>query len=140
MILNDQWLSPTPLTGAHVGYRHDNVGIYCVKVVAKPFYFYLDVKLEKSSMKMLALTVLCSTVSFLIIANAYAEKKEFKPTLIYLLNSNMSLSVIYLQAFIMLWYFCQVLKTIFFGTLRAAEVEVIFISILINKIINNCFP
>ena len=76
-------------------------------------------------MKVLVITLLSTALSAAIIANAYVEKKQFYPTVIYLLNSNRSLSVIYIQAFIMLWFFCKFLKTLFFGTLRAAEVEVI---------------
>lgn len=75
-------------------------------------------------MKVLAVTVLSTVLSVLVISNAYAEKKQFYPTVVYLLRSNRGLSVIYLQSFIMLWFLCKLLKTLFFGTLRAAEVEV----------------
>ena len=75
-------------------------------------------------MKVLIVTVLSTVLSAIVISNAYAEKKQFYPTVVFLLNSNRGLSVIYLQAFVMLWFFCKFLKTLFFGTLRAAEVEV----------------
>ena len=75
-------------------------------------------------MKMLALTICSTALSAVVIGNAYAEKKQFYPTVVYLLNSNRSLCVIYLQFFTMIWFLCQILKTLFFGTLRAAEVEV----------------
>ena len=68
---------------------------------------------------------LCTTVlSALVVSNAYVEKKQFYPTVVYLLGSNRSLGVIYLQAFMMLWFLCKFLKAVFFGSLRAAEVEV----------------
>ena len=75
-------------------------------------------------MRMLAVTLLSTFLSALVISNAYMEKKQFYPTVVYLLSSNRSLGVIYLQAFVMVWFFCKFLKAIFFGTLRAAEVEV----------------
>ena len=65
-------------------------------------------------------TLLCS----LVISNAYMEKKQFYPTVVYLLTSNRSLGVIYLQGFLTVWFMCKFLKTLFFGTLRAAEIEV----------------
>lgn len=75
-------------------------------------------------MRMLIVTLLTSILSAMVISNAYMEKKQFYPTMVYLLTSNRSLGVIYLQAFVMVWFLCKVLKNLFFGTLRAAEVEV----------------
>ncbi len=75
-------------------------------------------------MRMLAVTALSTFLSFLVISNAYAEKRQFYPTVVYLLSSNRSLGVIYLQSFVMVWFLCKFLKCLFFGTLRAAEVEV----------------
>lgn len=75
-------------------------------------------------MKMIVITLLSTTLSALVISNAYMEKKQFYPTVVYLLTSNRSLGVIYLQAFVMVWFLCKLMKNMFFGTLRAAEVEV----------------
>ena len=60
----------------------------------------------------------------LVVSNAYYKKKQFYPTVVYLLNSNRSLGVLYLQGFLVVWIFCDLLKRLFFGSLRAAEVEV----------------
>ena len=60
----------------------------------------------------------------LVVSNAYYKKKQFYPTMVYLLNSNRSLGVLYLQGFLVVWVLCDFLKRLFFGTLRAAEVEV----------------
>lgn len=75
-------------------------------------------------MRILGVTILSTVLSALVISNAYVEKKQFYPTVVYLLSSNRSLGVLYLQLFVMVWFFCKFLKVIFFGTLRAAEVEV----------------
>ena len=74
--------------------------------------------------KILALTVLTSMLTTLVVSNAYYKKKQFYPTVVYLLNSNRSLGVLYLQGFLVVWVLCDFLKRLFFGTLRAAEVEV----------------
>ena len=73
---------------------------------------------------MLALTVLTSMLTTLVVSNAYYKKRQFYPTVVYLLNSNRSLGVLYLQGFLVVWVLCDFLKRLFFGTLRAAEVEV----------------
>ena len=69
-------------------------------------------------------TVGITALSALVISNAFYKKQQFYPTMVYLLNSNRSLSVLYLQAFAFVWMLCIGLKNLFFGTLRAAEVEV----------------
>ena len=74
--------------------------------------------------KVLMVTLLTSTLTALVVSNAYYKKKQFYPTVVYLLNSNRSLGVLYLQGFLVVWLLCDFLKKIFFGTLRAAEVEV----------------
>ncbi len=75
-------------------------------------------------MRLVVVTVLSTLLSALVVSNAYMEKKQFYPTVVYLLTSNRSLGVMYLQGFVMVWFLCKFLKTMFFGTLRAAEVEV----------------
>ena len=74
--------------------------------------------------RVLLLTVVTSMLTALVVSNAYYKKKQFYPTVVYLLNSNRSLGVLYLQGFLAVWIFCDLLKRLFFGTLRAAEVEV----------------
>ena len=74
--------------------------------------------------RVLILTFLTSMLTTLVVSNAYYKKKQFYPTVVYLLNSNRSLGVLYLQAFLVVWVLCDLLKRLFFGTLRAAEVEV----------------
>lgn len=74
--------------------------------------------------RVLLLTLVTSVLTTLVVSNAYYKKKQFYPTVVYLLNSNRSLGVLYLQGFLVVWVLCDLLKRLFFGTLRAAEVEV----------------
>ena len=74
--------------------------------------------------RVLLLTVLTSVLTSLVVSNAYYKKKQFYPTVVYLLNSNRSLGVLYMQGFLVVWVLCDLLKRLFFGTLRPAEVEV----------------
>eukprot|EP00731_Ephydatia_muelleri_P027281 Em0019g154a len=64
-----------------------------------------------------------SALSAGVIWSAYEKKQQFYPTVVYLMNSNRAMGVLYLQAFLMVWMFAQLLKNIFFGTLRAVEIE-----------------
>ena len=77
-----------------------------------------------TSMKVLLFALGTTALTSLVISNAYYKKQQFYPTVVYLLSSNRSLSVLYVQAFVMLYLFCTFLKKVFFGTLRDAEVEV----------------
>lgn len=58
-----------------------------------------------------------------VIGNAYVQKKQFYPSVVYITKSNPSMAVIYLQALIMIWLFGKLMQKIFFGDLRAAEIE-----------------
>lgn len=72
---------------------------------------------------MLTITGALTALSAAVIWNAYEKKKQFYPTVVYLMNSNRAMGVLYLQAFLLVWMFAQLLKNIFFGALRAVEVE-----------------
>lgn len=75
-------------------------------------------------MRLLLLALGSTALTTLVVSNAYFKKEQFYPTVVYLLSSNRSLCVLYLQGFVMLYLLCSILKKIFFGTLRDAEVEV----------------
>lgn len=75
-------------------------------------------------MKLLLLALGSTALTTLVVSNAYFKKEQFYPTVVYLLSSNRSLCVLYLQGFVMLYLLCSILKKIFFGALRDAEVEV----------------
>ncbi|CAI8037465.1 E3 ubiquitin-protein ligase synoviolin [Geodia barretti] len=72
---------------------------------------------------MVLVTLATSALTALVVGNAYSQKRQFYTTLVYLLNSNRTLGVLYVQAAVMLWVTTTVVKNLFFGTLRAAEVE-----------------
>jgi hypothetical protein len=67
-------------------------------------------------------------VSFLltlsVILNAFYHKKQFYPSVVYLTKSNSSMAVIYLQAFVVALLIGKLMNKIFFGQLRAIEMEV----------------
>ncbi|KAF0300746.1 Chromosome-associated kinesin KIF4A [Amphibalanus amphitrite] len=58
-----------------------------------------------------------------VVGNAFYQKKQFYPSVVYLTKSNASLAVIYVQAFVLVILFGKLVRKIFFGQLRAAEFE-----------------
>ncbi|XP_063627932.1 E3 ubiquitin-protein ligase synoviolin B [Cydia splendana] len=74
-------------------------------------------------MKALLATVSSLVLTTVVIGNAYYQKKQFYPSIVYLTNSNPSMAVMYLQAFILVLLVGKLLRKIFFGQLRPAEFE-----------------
>ncbi|KPJ18191.1 E3 ubiquitin-protein ligase synoviolin B [Papilio machaon] len=74
-------------------------------------------------MKALVATVISLALTTVVIGNAYYQKKQFYPSIVYLTNSNPSMAVMYLQAFILVLLLGKVFRRIFFGQLRPAEFE-----------------
>lgn len=74
-------------------------------------------------MKALLATVISLTLTVVVIGNAYYQKKQFYPSVVYLTNSNPSMAVMYLQAFILVLLIGKLMRKVFFGTLRPAEFE-----------------
>jgi E3 ubiquitin-protein ligase synoviolin len=62
----------------------------------------------------------CTTLT---IANALVLKKQFYPAVVYITKNNVSMAVIYAQGGILAYLAFTLVRYIFFGTLRAAEVE-----------------
>ncbi|XP_033226912.1 E3 ubiquitin-protein ligase synoviolin A-like [Belonocnema kinseyi] len=58
-----------------------------------------------------------------VIGNAYYQKKQFYPSVVYITKSNPSMAVIYVQGLILVFMMNTFLRKIFFGNLRAAELE-----------------
>ncbi|XP_018024576.1 E3 ubiquitin-protein ligase synoviolin A isoform X2 [Hyalella azteca] len=71
----------------------------------------------------LGLTLLSTCLTAGVIANAYYQKKQFYPSVVYIMKSNPSIVALYLMAFTLALLLGKLLKKIFFGTLRAAESE-----------------
>lgn len=59
----------------------------------------------------------------LVIGNAYYQKQQFYPSVVYITKSNPSLAVLYLQAFVFVILVGQLSRKVFFGQLRPAETE-----------------
>ncbi|CAG9789311.1 unnamed protein product [Diatraea saccharalis] len=74
-------------------------------------------------MKAILATVISLALTTVVIGNAYYQKKQFYPSIVYLTNSNPSMAVMYLQAFILVLLVGKLLRKIFFGQLRPAEFE-----------------
>ncbi|CAH2094627.1 unnamed protein product [Euphydryas editha] len=74
-------------------------------------------------MKAVVATVISLALTTVVIGNAYYQKKQFYPSVVYLTNSNPSMAVMYLQAFILVLLVGKLLRKIFFGQLRPAEFE-----------------
>jgi len=69
------------------------------------------------------LTMASVALTAAVIGNAYYQKKQFYPSVVYITKSNPSMAAIYLLAFTMVILLGKCLKKVFFGSLRAAEFE-----------------
>nr|XP_032601616.2 E3 ubiquitin-protein ligase synoviolin isoform X2 [Taeniopygia guttata] len=58
-----------------------------------------------------------------VVAHAYYLKHQFYPTVVYLTKSSPSMAVLYIQAFVLVFLLGKFMGKVFFGQLRAAEVE-----------------
>ncbi|PIC26552.1 hypothetical protein B9Z55_019096 [Caenorhabditis nigoni] len=57
------------------------------------------------------------------VLNAFVINKQFYPSIVYLSKSNASMAVLYFQGIVLVYLMFQLLKSILFGDLRAAEAE-----------------
>ncbi|XP_017122745.1 E3 ubiquitin-protein ligase HRD1 [Drosophila elegans] len=71
----------------------------------------------------LLLSSVCMALTSAVIGNAYYQKQQFYPAVVYITKSNASMAVIYVQFFVIVFMFGKLLRKIFLGTLRAAEFE-----------------
>lgn len=70
------------------------------------------------------LVILGSLVlSTTVVGNAYYQKKQFYPSVVHITKSNPSMMVMYIQALVIVVLLGKLMKRLFFGQLRAAEVE-----------------
>ncbi|XP_071477983.1 E3 ubiquitin-protein ligase synoviolin B-like [Diadema antillarum] len=74
-------------------------------------------------MKGLILTATSFALTATVLGHAYVQKKQFYPSVVYITKSNPSLAVLYLQAFVIVILMGKLFKKVFFGQLRAAEME-----------------
>ncbi|XP_022096953.1 E3 ubiquitin-protein ligase synoviolin B-like [Acanthaster planci] len=69
------------------------------------------------------LTVASFGLTASVVGHAFFQKKQFYPSVVYLTKSNPSMAVIYMQAFVLVVLMGKLFKKVFFGQLRAAEME-----------------
>lgn len=74
-------------------------------------------------MRSLGITLISLALTCIVIGNAYYQKKQFYPSVVYITKSNPSMAVIYVQAFILVILMGKLMRKVFFGQLRAAEFE-----------------
>lgn len=74
-------------------------------------------------MRNLGVTLLSLALTAAVVGNAYYQKKQFYPSVVYITKSNPSMAVIYVQAFILVILTGKLMGKVFFGELRAAELE-----------------
>ncbi|CAG5125682.1 unnamed protein product, partial [Candidula unifasciata] len=74
-------------------------------------------------MRSLLLTGLSLALTAAVIGNAYYQKQQFYPSVVYITKSNPSMAVMYVQALVFVVLVGKMLRAIFFGQLRAAEME-----------------
>ncbi|GFG36596.1 hypothetical protein Cfor_06205, partial [Coptotermes formosanus] len=74
-------------------------------------------------MRAAGITLLSLALTTAVIGNAYYQKKQFYPSVVYITKSNPSMAVIYIQAFILVILMGKLMRKVFFGQLRAAEFE-----------------
>lgn len=75
--------------------------------------------------KMTSTTAVAASLvlSSCVIANAFRQKKQFYPSVVYICKSNPSMAVMYMQALVAVYLLGKLTGKIFFGTLRPAESE-----------------
>ncbi|XP_044736474.1 E3 ubiquitin-protein ligase synoviolin A [Chrysoperla carnea] len=74
-------------------------------------------------MRSIGITFVSFILTFIVVGNAYYQKKQFYPSVVYITKSNPSMAVLYIQAFIVVLLIGKLMRRVFFGQLRAAEFE-----------------
>uniref|UniRef100_A0A336MJC4 RING-type E3 ubiquitin transferase n=1 Tax=Culicoides sonorensis TaxID=179676 RepID=A0A336MJC4_CULSO len=74
-------------------------------------------------MRSLGISLVSICLTGIVIFNAYYQKKQFYPSVVYITKSNPSMVVIYVQSLVLVLMLGKLIRKIFLGQLRAAEVE-----------------
>ncbi|VDK79772.1 unnamed protein product [Litomosoides sigmodontis] len=69
------------------------------------------------------LTITSVILTSLTVGNAFFQKKQFYPSVVYITKSSPSMAVMYVQGLVVAYMIFQIVRKIFFGELRAAEYE-----------------
>lgn len=78
---------------------------------------------DKTRMRVALITLGVTLCTAAVIGNAFYQKQQFYPSVVYLTKSNPSIAVLYAQGFALIFLLGKALRKIFFGQLRASEVE-----------------
>jgi len=78
---------------------------------------------NKEEMKSVLVTVGSFFLTLGVVMNAYYQKKQFYPSVVYITKSSPCMAVLYLQAFVVVIITGKFMRKLFFGQLRAAETE-----------------
>ncbi|XP_061690036.1 E3 ubiquitin-protein ligase synoviolin isoform X2 [Syngnathoides biaculeatus] len=68
-------------------------------------------------------TITSLALTAAVVVHAYLLKHQFYPTVVYLTKSSPSMAVLYIQAFVLVFLLGKFMRKVFFGQLRAAEME-----------------
>jgi len=74
-------------------------------------------------MKSVLIAVGSFILTFCVVMNAYYQKKQFYPSVVYITKSSPCMAVLYVQAFVVVIITGKFMIKLFFGQLRAAETE-----------------
>ncbi|XP_057315015.1 E3 ubiquitin-protein ligase synoviolin B-like isoform X2 [Hydractinia symbiolongicarpus] len=77
----------------------------------------------ETRMRVALITLGVTLCTAAVIGNAFYQKQQFYPSIVYLTKSNPSIAVLYAQGFALIFLLGKALRKIFFGQLRASEVE-----------------
>ncbi|VDN05052.1 unnamed protein product [Thelazia callipaeda] len=69
------------------------------------------------------LTVASVVLTALTVSNAFFQKKQFYPSVVYITKSSPSMAVMYIQGLVIAYLIFQLVRRLFFGQLRAVENE-----------------
>lgn len=78
---------------------------------------------RKMAIRYSILTLGSFVLTGLVVTNAFYQKQQFYPSVVYLTKSNPSMAVLYVQAFVFVLLLGKVVQKLLFGQLRAAESE-----------------
>lgn len=93
---------------------------------AKRIRFIDKIQLKMARFRSELAVLISFLLTLTVVINAFLHKKQFYPSIVYLTKSNSSMAVIYLQAFVFTLIIGKLMNKIFFGQLRAIELEVKF--------------
>jgi len=74
-------------------------------------------------MRSALLTLASLGLTAAVVGNAWFQRQQFYPSVVYITKSNPSMAVLYIQALVMVILMGKLMRKIFFGQLRAAEFE-----------------